>query len=287
MEDSFVTNQNLEISGSITSSGECRAVRIRDRSKAYQIGWSLLSLFGVDIEPSHTVTAIKSLPGFLADWRKYNRLVEVSPRAAFKNLHPILADRTDSAGEFDIQYWFQDLWAARKVCALMPDHHVDIGSRIDGFVAHVLSYLPVTVVDIRPGPVSVIGLNFICSDATSLRGIDNDSVSSLSSLHAAEHFGLGRYGDRIDPEGHLKFMSSLSRVLKPGGTLLFSVPTGAERVHFNAHRVLSPETVLNAFSSLRLVSFSAVNDNCEFVENCEPATVSEAKYACGLYEFTK
>jgi hypothetical protein len=27
---------------------------------------------------------------------------------------------------------------------------------------------------------------------------------SLSCLHALEHFGLGRYGDPIDPRGHEK-----------------------------------------------------------------------------------
>src|SRR5258708_35341646 len=44
----------------------------------------------------------------------------------------------------------QDLWAARMVFEQRPSRHVDVGSRIDGFVAHVLPFMLVTVVDIRP-----------------------------------------------------------------------------------------------------------------------------------------
>lgn len=31
-----------------------------------------------------------------------------------------------------------------------------------------------------------------------------NSTDSLSCLHTLEHFGLGRHGDPIDPEGHIK-----------------------------------------------------------------------------------
>ena len=265
-----------------------RIPRMRDRSRPYQMCWALLNLFGIDGYPHRTRNAVKGLPRFFSDLRKFNRLV-VDPNggASLKALHPIVSDRFESAGQIDAHYFYQDIWAAKRVFAFNASHHMDIGSRLDGFVAHVLSFKSVTVIDIRPGPVSFPGLSFLQADATTLAGIESDSIPSLSSLHAAEHFGLGRYGDPIDPAAHLKFMAALVRVLQPGGKLLFSVPTGVERVHFNACRVLSPGTVLKAFSDLTLVSFSAITDQGEFLEDCGFEVVERADYGCGLYEFTK
>ena len=265
-----------------------RIPRIRDRSRLYQISWALLNLFGIDVYPHRTRNAIKGLPRFFSDLRQFNHLVgDLNGGASLKALHPVLADRFEPAGQIDTHYFYQDIWAAKRVYTFNPSHHTDIGSRLDGFVAHVLSFTSVTVIDIRPGPVSITGLSFLQADATTLAGIESDSIPSLSSLHAAEHFGLGRYGDPIDPAAHLKFMAALARVLQPGGKLLFSVPTGVERVHFNACRVLSPGTVLKAFSNLTLVSFSAITDQGEFLEDCGFNVVEHAEYGCGLYEFTK
>ncbi|HWF86113.1 MAG TPA: hypothetical protein VG222_14745 [Vicinamibacterales bacterium] len=47
-------------------------------------------------------------------------------------------------------YFHQDLWVAKRIYAARPAAHVDIGSRIDGFVAHLLTFMPVTVIDVRP-----------------------------------------------------------------------------------------------------------------------------------------
>lgn len=262
--------------------------RMRDRSKFSQAIWALLDLFGVNVHPRRGLDGLRGIPGFFRDLHKFNCLVgHRDTRAAFRNLYPILGDRYESAANVDSHYFYQDIWAAQRVIRLEPERHYDIGSRLDGFVAHVLCKLPVTVIDIRPNPVEFDGLTFIEEDATSLAQFATNSIESLSSLHAAEHFGLGRYGDDIDPGAHFKFMASLMRVLKPGGRLLFSVPSGVERVHFNAYRVLSTATVLETFSELTLLSFSAIDDSGRYFENCEMDLVQNAQYACGLYEFTK
>jgi hypothetical protein len=133
----------------------------------------------------------------------------------------------------------------------------------------------------------VEGLTFLQDDATSLSMLRKDSVLSLSSLHAAEHFGLGRYSDPIDPDSCFKFMHALENVLAPGGKLYFSVPVGRERVEFNAHRVFSPLTIIEQFSQLRLESFSVVGDDGLLHQNTQAQELPDSEMACGLFEFTK
>ena len=196
-------------------------------------------------------------------------------------------DFNQEAGSARGHYFFQDLWAARKIYSQRPQKHVDIGSRIDGFVAHLLVFMPVDVVDIRELHSDVEGMSFCRADATDLSGFEDNAVVSLSSLHAVEHFGLGRYGDRVDPEACFKAMRGLARVLKPGGRLYFSVPIGKERVQFNAHRIFSPFTILDNFGNLKLISFSAVDDTGKFDPQATVNKYIDAEYSCGLFEFTK
>jgi Caenorhabditis protein of unknown function, DUF268 len=198
-----------------------------------------------------------------------------------------LTDRQANAGLANGHYFHQDLWAARRIFVDRPEKHIDVGSRVDGFVAHLLAFMPVTIVDIRPLVSKIDGLTVLQDDATSLSMLAANSVSSLSSLHAAEHFGLGRYSDPIDPDACFKFMDSLQRVLAVDGKLYFSVPVGRERVDFNAHRVFNPQTILGKFSNLRLVSFSYVGDDGDLHENRAPSELPDSEMACGLFEFTK
>jgi SAM-dependent methyltransferase len=184
-------------------------------------------------------------------------------------------------------YFEQDIWAARKIIDRKPGRHVDIGSRVDGFVSHLLAArIPVEFVDIRPLPREVDGLTFIQADATTLEGIPDNSVESLSALHSVEHFGLGRYGDPIDPDGWEKAMHAMARVLAPGGHLYFAVPIGKERVVFNAHRIFDPQTVFDTFSDLSHVSFAAIDDAGNMTD-VELNETREFSYGCGMFEFVK
>lgn len=247
-----------------------------------------LSLLGAD--PIAAARAIAKLPRFARDVRAYQ---SSSSRGdghfpiRVRDLYPILSDYEAEAGSASGHYFHQDLWAARLIHAARPHRHIDVGSRIDGFVAHLLTFMPVEVVDVRPLVSRVPGLTFLQEDARHLASFADHSLPSISSLHAVEHFGLGRYGDAIDPEGWRRGMDALARVLAPGGRLYFSVPVGRERVEFNAHRVFAPATVLAAFAGLRLVSFAMVDDAGDLHEDAEPHDAERATYACGLFELTK
>jgi SAM-dependent methyltransferase len=242
--------------------------------------------FGIDLR--RVRKSVTRIPGFIAEARAYQR-ANRSPAFALgmRQLRPALFDRDVAADAFDSHYFYQDLWAARKIFAVRPARHVDVGSRVDGFVAHLLTFMPVTILDVRPLSRRVTGLDFVLGDASHLSPFADQSLESLSCLHALEHFGLGRYGDPINPEAWSEALAAFVRVLRPGGRLYLSVPVGRQRLEFNAHRVFAPATILAALADLQLLSFAAVTDQGTFHENADPNDCSEAWYACGMFELMK
>lgn len=175
--------------------------------------------------------------------------------------YPIISDKYDCAGNVGSYFW-QDLWAAKLIHKNLPKEHYDIGSSLSGFIAHVLSFgIPVHMIDIRPFPTEIEGLDTIVADATNMDVFEDESIESLSALCSLEHFGLGRYGDPVDPEACFKCFESIQRKLKQGGHLYISVPVGKEHLEFNAHRVFYASTIVDCFRKLELIEFSTAWDS--------------------------
>lgn len=250
----------------------------------FRVIYRWLIVFGVD--PQRAVRAARGLPRYFRERRRFRQLNRQDlPRLGAS--YPILHENGEAAGEASGHYFHMDLWAAKKIFAAQPDDHLDIGSRLDGFVSHLLCFRPVTVIDIRPLASEVEGLKFLQADATRLTNIADQTIESISCLHAAEHFGLGRYGDAIDPTAYRELLSAIARVLRPGGRLYFAVPVGRERVEFNAHRVFDPRRIINELLPLELVDFSAVGDDGRFISTAKPEQFADAYMSCGLYEFRR
>lgn len=243
-----------------------------------------LDKFGIHLDELYY--NIKNYPRFYSDLKKYKKMRPEGDSRTIE-LNPYF-NWDGEAGTASGMYFHQDLWAAKKIFEKDPDSHLDIASRIDGFIAHLLVFTEVEYVDVRPLESELDNLHFIQGDATEMEEFDDNSLDSVSSLNAAEHFGLGRYGEPIDPHGSMKFMQSLQRVLAPGGKLYFSVPIGKERVEFNAHRVFSPRTVLDTLDELELVSFAATIDG-NLNTSVAPDDLGDRRdgHNCGLFEFTK
>jgi len=177
------------------------------------------------------------------------------------------------------------MWAARVLLERGVTQHVDVGSRLDGFITHALLFCDIKYVDIRPLGMKVERLTCVTGSIVDLSFEDN-SIDSLSSLHVIEHVGLGRYGDEVNPDGYLQAAAELKRVLAPGGFLLVAVPVGRERVCFDAHRIFDPDTVVNMFSPLTLSSFSYIDDRCDSIhENGSMDEARKCNYGCGLFVF--
>lgn len=246
---------------------------------------SRLAYFG--IAKRRFLKSIQRSPKYYHDLQKYKKMATESS-LPITRYYPIVVNlHVDStAGSSDGHYFHQDLWAAKKILDRDPGTHVDVGSRLDTFITHLLVFRDVIRVDGDPLRSDIEGLTCIQGNPATLDFFPDASLESVSSLHVVEHFGLGRFGDPIDPYGHTKCMANLQRVLKPGGRLYFSVPVGRERVEFNAHRVLSPHKILYEFDELDLISLDGVIDG-ELVDSISPEELADKDTACGLFEFSK
>lgn len=239
-------------------------------------------------DPVEIIRKWRGIPYYLRNAIAYRKLnQDPKYRLSVKHLHPVLHDRFVSAGAARGHYFFQDIWAARSIYSKNIKQHVDVGSRLDGFVAHLLPFSRVTYIDIRPLDANIAGLEVKQGSVTDMPFPDN-SVISLSCLHVIEHIGLGRYGDQIDPDGYIKAAKELSRVLAPGGMLLVGVPVGKERLCFDAHRVFDPQTIVGIFEGLSLKSFSLIDDNGDGIRSDASFQQGvQCNYGCGLFEFEK
>ena len=217
------------------------------------------------------------------------------------NIYPCLEDYKQQAGSVDGHYFYQDIYAANQVLKSGCRHIYDIGSRLDGYIAHLLSMdIKVTMIDVRPLDDKINGLDFIQGDAMRLdKFINQNSIDALSSLHATEHFGLGRYGDPVDYNGWRKALANYKKILKPGGMLFLSVPVGInDKLQFNAHRIFRPYTIANELMpEMQLLNFARISHGIqEFdfknIDNIksELNKISDkylGNYDCGVFIFKK
>lgn len=234
------------------------------------------------IDPRQLASIVR-LPRFFAEWTRFRGMAGKTT-ARFADLRPCLTDRA-SHTPFDPHYFYQAAWLAREINSFKPPFHVDVGSSV--VATGVLSaFVSLLFVDFRPLQARLPNLDSIAADITRLPFADA-SVQSLSSLHVVEHIGLGRYGDRLDPDGWRNALGELARVLAPGGRLYLSTPVGRERVCFNAHRVFSPMSIAGALPGLKVERFATVDDDGNYMDNAELTGTGNMNYGCGMFCFTK
>jgi SAM-dependent methyltransferase len=238
------------------------------------------------VDPRALVNHWRGVPFFVRNLIAYQRSRNDDFPISLSDLYYTSHERFAPAGSARGHYFHQDLWAARQLYERRVKRHVDVGSRVDGFVAHILPFCDVEYVDIRPLDVRIPGLVFRAGSLMAMP-FETGSIPSLSSLHVIEHVGLGRYGDPIDPSGYRLAAAELARVLAPGGTLLIGTPVGRERLCFDAHRVFDPERIVKVFEPLRLRTFALVEEEGGLDPDPSFESARRHEYACGLFVFEK
>ncbi len=236
------------------------------------------------INPIVLMRGISGYSWFIRDYLRYRSSLK-DGKINLLDLYPCLHNK--GSHDFDPHYFYMSIWAFQHITQSGIDHHVDVGSQLN-FVGLLSSVIKVTFIDIRPVDIELKGFENKTGNILEIP-FNDQSIKSLSSLHVAEHIGLGRYGDPIDPEGTIKAITELSRVLAPEGKLFFALPIGKPRICFNAHRIFDPMDIVRLFDNegLSLFNFSAVGDDKKFAPVADPIAYKDSDYACGFFCFTR
>lgn len=236
------------------------------KSKLLNFSHFVDNLLGIDLR---RLIKIVFLPKFvktlLIFWRKGGKI---------NALQPIVSTYTRlPAGSARGGYFHQDLVVANHIFLTNPRHHITVGSRIDGFVAHVASFRPIEVLDIRPlKPSGFLNIKFTQQDILQDVGSFRESTDSLSCLSTMQHLGMGKYGGEIDPDGHIKGFRNLYKILQPKGTLYIGLPLSDQnRVVFNQSRHFHPLDILSWAPDLdlKLIKFDFVNYDGTLYQNAD------------------
>jgi hypothetical protein len=224
---------------------------------------------------------------FLTDYFSFKKHNKISLRfpLLWENRCPCLFDKAGTIS-FDRHYIYHPAWAARILKKINPKIHYDISSTI-AFSSVVSAFIPIKYYEYRPTELLLSNLSVESADLTNLP-FKNNSIESISCMHTVEHVGLGRYGDQLDPNGDLKAIQQLKRVLASRGNLLFVVPIGKPKLMFNAHRIYSYEQIIDYFNGLKLVEFSLIPEkHGGIIYNATREQADNEKYGCGCFWFKK
>ena len=245
-----------------------------------------LHLFGLNLK---TLIAFKKFPRFLKELHIYKK-----EGGKVDNFFPILYDYRDQAGSVKGHYFHQDIRVSSMIYQNSPPNHLDVGGRIDGFISNISIFMKVDVLDIRQLNINKKNINFIQGDIMSTNFNLNQKFKSISCLHTIEHFGLGRYGDNINPYGHIIGFKNLYGMLDDNASLYISFPvSNISRTEFNAHRVFTIKDIFKwienlNINNLKLISFDLIDDDSQIFENQDINFVDKKiNFGCGIYHFKK
>jgi hypothetical protein len=248
--------------------------------------WILSAQFGIN--PKQLFYSLFGLPRYIRDFLNFRKKYQGSIE-----LMPCLHDWFEEGGSTKTEYFWQDLYVAKKINEAKPSKHVDIGSRVDGFVAHVASFREIEIFDIRQITYEIPNIVFKQADLMKPLIDYIDYCDSLSCLHALEHFGLGRYGDNVNVDGYKLGLVNMTKILKQNGTFYLSTPIGLEKVAFNAHRIFNPVELRIILGDIgfELKEFAWFDEDkkiirSEDIDN-DLTRLSHTTYALGIFTFVK
>lgn len=236
--------------------------------------------------------SLKSLPD-ISTKKVFNKFKNIKDELSDNRFVMEWEDRqlylNDATGttSFEPHYTYHTAWAARLLKKLNIKKHIDISSSFTGFATIVSAFVDIDFYDIRPAKINLSGLK--CFDGSILNlPFDDNSIDSISCMHVIEHIGLERYGDDYDPKGDIKGINELIRVTKNGGYIIFVVPMAElAKIQYNAHRIYTYDMIIEYFKSCKLIEFSLIKDNAQFIENASKEELKNQNWSCGCFLFQK
>ncbi len=247
-----------------------------------------LKIYGVDL-----VRILQSVRGIPKYFLSYLRFRSVRPKGWPIRLRPYLSDFYDNSGRVTTHYFKQDIFVAREIYQRKPKRHIDIGSRVDGFISHLAVFTEVEVIDIRGNNKIDPRIKFIQADICKVTASHIGTTESISCLHTIEHIGLARYGDPIGSTLWIEAVDRIFGLLSAGGVAYLSTPIGLKRLEFNAQRIYDLEELLGFLQQRGAVEKVAIiNDQDELAEYIDIAQLpfiesKQWKFGCGIFVIRK
>jgi SAM-dependent methyltransferase len=152
----------------------------------------------------------------------------------------------------------------------------------------------VVAVDLLPEqyPFHPDGIEYVHADFNEL-DLAAGSFDQIINCSSVEHVGLaGRYGAADEPDGDLRAMEKMHRILKPDGDMVLTIPVGLDAVHSPLHRIYGEERLPRLLEhwQIREERYWAKprDDRFEPVTREQALAVagSASYYALGLYVVT-
>jgi hypothetical protein len=260
-----------------------KSLTIKNKLIKLKIIHSIFCQFGINLLKLKNIIYI---PWFIKCFLKYKNFANGNQ---INSIFPVFGEHKEKSSAIIKHYFNQDLLVASYIYKNNPKKHVDVGSRVDGFVAHVATFRKIEVFDIRDNNFQFKNIIFKRKDISKIDKSLTNYCDSLSCLHTLEHFGLGRYGDQLDPNGHIKGFWNLIKILKTDGMLYISFPISDKNVtYFNSERSFNPKEILKWSNDLRLVKFDFIDDYEKiFLDVDLNKFRKKISYGCGIYTFKK
>lgn len=149
------------------------------------------------------------------------------------------SDMRTLSGERDVE-WAWTLAHVRQG----PGRVLDFGSG-NGMLALGASFArnDVVAIDLEDEQYLFAGhdIDYVRGDFNEL-DFEAASFDQIINCSSIEHAGLaGRYGSPDDPDGDLRAMEKMARLLKPDGDMILSIPIGLDGAYGPWHRVYGEE----------------------------------------------
>lgn len=136
---------------------------------------------------------------------------------------------------------------------------------------------------------------YITHDVSNELPFQNNSFDIFTSTVSIPLLGLGRYGDKVDPNAIENFIQELSRVMRNGSTIYISMCLGHNILCFNNGYYLTIEKIEQLFYNFKLKEYiidmwsgQNVNYSLErFINKCDLNLIPISDYKVIIMKFEK
>ena len=207
-----------------------------------------------DRPPALYARALRKLTGLrlLPTYRRYRSMIGGSH--PFREM-PIrfVGDASADPTEFFDHYDAFSFWAARK----LEGHGrrlaiLDVGS-IKMMNAILSVQHDVTALVLQDCGDALSNVRYVRHDVSDPLPFADASFDVFTSMASLQLAGLGRYGDRLNPDCLPNLVAELNRVMRPSAMLLVSMCLGKNALNFNNSWFFDLETLTRIFHGWTLV----------------------------------